>query len=110
MNLFVVLVLLAALLPEPTMSFLSARGGMVDRDRMGKVLKRHALQSDVLDLLPTSMSMAELESYESSGVPLWAVFGSIFAVGITLSIPVVFRKMQVKKNSRSLPPDFDQKL
>lgn len=107
MNLYVVLVLLAALLPEPTLGFLT-RGGMVDR--MGKMVKRQALENDVLDLLPTSMSMAELESYESSGVPLWAVFGSIFAVGITLSIPIVFRKMQVKKNSRSLPPDFDQKL
>lgn len=85
------------------------RGGMVDR--MGKMVKRHALKSDMLDLLPSSFSLAELESYESSGVPLWAVFGSIFAVGITLTIPVVFRKMQVKKNSRSgPPPEFFDKL
>ena len=61
-----------------------------------------------LQMLPSTLefSLAELESYESSGVPLWALIGSVAAVGITLAIPILSRKKQVAKNSKAIDAQF----
>lgn len=75
--------------------------GIYERIRHHTLKSLTSDMSDSFDILPSSMSIAELESYESSGVPLWAVIGSITAVGLTLVIPIITRKIQVARNTKA---------